>query len=111
MIIAARYLSLETDAGPVRLAIRLRQPQVWKGLSRCDYEYDWPGEPSKSYAVGNDEIHAIFMAMQKIAQDLYMSRAHGERRLSWNKPWVGYGFPMPANGRDLLIGDDKRFSG
>ena len=25
--------------------------------------------------------------------------------------WEGYNFPLPKNGRDLLIGDDQRFFG
>lgn len=29
----------------------------------------------------------------------------------WEKPGDGYGFPIPKNGRDLLIGADKIFEG
>lgn len=111
MTIGTRILTLLTEDGPRPVAIRMLQPRAWEGLYRCDYEIHWPDGTAKSFAAGNDELHAIMLAMQKIAQDLYMSRAHAERRLSWIKPWVGYGFPMPANGRELLIGDDKRFYG
>lgn len=49
--------------------------------------------------------------MQKIGITLYMSRYHAERRLSWNADWDGYGFPVPKNGRDLLVGQDAEFYG
>lgn len=49
--------------------------------------------------------------MQKIGMDLYMSRYHHEQKMWWIRPWVGYGFPMPKDARDLMIGDDARFYG
>ena len=111
MIIGSRTLTVETEDGPKAFEVRLYDPQPWDSLYRCDYEIDWPEGTARSWAAGNDGLHAIFLAMQKIAQDLYMSRYHAERSMSWKKPWVGYGFPMPTNGRDLLIGDDKKFYG
>ena len=30
-------------------------------------------------------------------------------QVEWLEPGRGYGFPVPDNIRDLLVGDDKRF--
>lgn len=111
MIIGTRTLSVETEDGTKSVAVTLFVPEISDTLWTCRYEIDWPEGKAASYAAGNDALHAVLMAMQKVAQDLYMSRYHHEGRMSWKKPWVGYGFPMPKNGRDLLIGDDKEFYG
>jgi hypothetical protein len=111
MLIGSRTLTVETKDGPRSFAVRLFKPELSGTLYRCRYEIDWPEGRVESWAAGNDELHAIQLAMQKVAQDLYMSRPHHEGTMSWLKPWVGYGFPMPKNGRDLLVGHDKEFYG
>lgn len=47
---------------------------------------------------------------------LYFSDYHKTGRLKWPGDDIeaaggGYGFPVPRNARDLLIGIDKRFDG
>ena len=54
-------------------------------------------------------MQAIILAMQKIGADLYFSEHHAAKRLSWGEPGAGYGFPVPQNARDNLVGDDRRF--
>ncbi|MBN4092772.1 MULTISPECIES: hypothetical protein [Methylobacterium] len=49
--------------------------------------------------------------MQKIGLDLYVSAANKAGVLIWEKPGDGYGFPIPKNGRDLLVGADTTFEG
>lgn len=65
----------------------------------------------RSRAQGNDMVEAIHLALQKIGTELYMSRHHHDGTLSWKAGWTGYNFPLPKNGRDLLIGHDQRFFG
>lgn len=43
--------------------------------------------------------------------DLYVILYHLSGDLKWEKAGDGYGFPVPKNGRDLLIGSDKTFDG
>jgi len=49
--------------------------------------------------------------MQKIGSDIYFSDYHETERLYFETPGSGYGFPVPKNARDTLVGDDKRFDG
>lgn len=49
--------------------------------------------------------------MQRIGIELYVIAAHKAGTLIWDQPEDGYGFPIPKNGRDLLIGADKIFEG
>lgn len=43
--------------------------------------------------------------------ELYVSPHHLAGDLKWEKSGDGYGFPVPKNGRDMLIGADKAFEG
>ena len=53
-------------------------------------------------------MQAVLLTMQKIGTEIYMSEYHKSGRLLWTAPGRGYGFPVPCNLRDLLIGDDAR---
>lgn len=53
----------------------------------------------------------MHLALQMIGIELYTNTAHEEGRLRWESEGQGYGFPVPATARDLLIGDDKKFYG
>ena len=94
---------------PVRVQIFL--PEQTGRNWDCHYSIDWPEQPIKSFAGGNDAIAALHSAILKVGMELYMSRYHHERAMWWIKPWVGYGFPLPKGARDELIGDDQRFYG
>jgi hypothetical protein len=43
--------------------------------------------------------------------ELYVSPYHLSGDLRWEKTGDGYGFPVPKNGRDMLVGADKSFAG
>ena len=77
----------------------------------CRYEIDWPEVTRKSFAAGLDSVQALHLALQKIGIDIYMSKHHESGALIWINPDDGYGFPVPKNGRDFLIGSDKTFEG
>jgi hypothetical protein len=112
MLIGTRTLFVETADGEKKVPVAVFAPEATETtLWRCRYEIGWPEGAAMSEVLGNDALHALNMAQQKIATDLYMSRYHHERKMSWIKPWVGYGFPMPKGARDLLIGSDKEYYG
>lgn len=95
MVIGTRTLTVDVEGGQLPVAIRIFAPEFDGPLWNCRYEIDWPEGLWKSHVQGNDALHALHLAMQKIGTDLYLSRYHHERRMWWIKPWVGYGFPMP----------------
>lgn len=111
MIIGTRTLTVRTPAGEKPVVITMFQPVVNGPAWDCHYEIGWPEGVVRSRAMGNDMLHAIDMAQNKIATDLYMSRYHHDRAMWWIKPWVGYGFPISKGARDLLIGDDQEYYG
>ena len=112
MLITKRVLSVEHMGQIHTVDISLLLPeQLAENAWNCRYEIGWPNSPVKSFAGGNDAIAAIFAAIEKIGMEIYMSRYHHERTMSWLKPWIGYGFPLPKGARDELIGDDQRFFG
>jgi hypothetical protein len=51
----------------------------------------------------------LLCTLQKIGFGLYSSAYRKAGILVFEKPGGGYGFPIPKNGRDLLIGNDKIF--
>ena len=111
MIIATRTMFIDTAAGARPVEIRLYQPEEAKPKWICRYEIDWPEGKIGSQAQGNDMIEAIHYALQKLGTEMYLSHYHHERKLRWLPGWVGYNFPVPKNGRDLLIGDDQTYFG
>jgi hypothetical protein len=40
---------------------------------------------------------------------VYASEYHMYGKLTWVKSGEGFGFPVPRNSRDQLIGDDAKF--
>ena len=58
---------------------------------------------------GVDAVQALLFALQMIGAEVYTSSQHQSGRLEWLERGRGYGFPVPDNIRDLLVGDDKRF--
>jgi len=60
---------------------------------------------------GVDAMQALILTLQMIGDRLHFSDYHKTGRLYFETPGSGYGFPVPKNARDLLIGDDARFDG
>jgi hypothetical protein len=111
MIIGSRTLTVQHNGQDREVIVSLYLPEKVGASWDCRYEISWPDEPVRSFAGGNDAIAAIFGAIEKVGMELYMSRYHHERSMTWLNPWIGYGFPLPKGARDELIGDDQRFYG
>jgi hypothetical protein len=111
MIIGSRTLHVQTPDGSKPVEVRVYLPRQTDAGWECAFAIGWPEKTLESAAIGDDGLHALNLAQQKIAVALYMSKHHASGALSWQPQWVGYGFPMPKNGRDLLIGHDQEFYG
>lgn len=111
MVIGTRVLTIRSPDADVPVPVRLCAPEYADGHWICRYTIHWPEQPRDSFGAGVDVLQALHLTMQKIGIDLYVSAAHKAGTLMWGKPSNGYGFPIPKNGRDLLIGMDKIFEG
>lgn len=110
-MIARRILKFKINDRIFAVEIRLfapeRQPE---GHWFCRYEVDWPDRPRQGRAGGHDAIQALLGACGMIGAELYTSDYHKNGQiLPLDETWVGYGFPVPYNLRDLLIGNDAEF--
>ncbi|WP_374383116.1 hypothetical protein [Dongia sp.] len=106
MLIAARKLAVRSEGLELTLEVRLFKPVSEDGAWSCQYEIDWPDGTKKGRAVGVDGIQAILVTLQKIGILLYTSKYHENAQLVWPAAESGYGFPVPSNTRDLLMGED-----
>ena len=111
MVIAERSLSIEDGSEPKACKITMHAPEDTDGIWICRYTIEWPTAPEESFGAGVDTFQALHLTLQKIGITLYASAYHKAGILMFDKPGRGYGFPMPKNGRYLLIGDDKIFDG
>ncbi|GJD75313.1 DUF6968 family protein [Methylobacterium goesingense] len=111
MIIAERILSYEISGGNLPVQITMFAPEHDESSWLCKYTIDWPSGVRSGFAAGFDAVQALHLTLQKIGIDLYMSEYHASGRLSWGEKGAGYGFPVPGNARDVLIGDDLNFEG
>lgn len=108
MIIASRILKMTASSGVTDIRIDIFQPTQDGDGWICRYIVNWPDIPWESYAAGHDAVQALFSAMQKIGIELYASNEGKSGHLTWDD-WRGFGFPVPQNMRDRLIGDDAKF--
>lgn len=106
-VIATRTLTCRLDTAVVDVAIRLHAPEAFGGAWRCRYEIDWPHGTWSSAGHGVDAVQALLLTMQKIGAELYTSAYHETGSLFWNLPGDGFGFPVPPNVREMLIGSDR----
>ncbi|WP_143012295.1 DUF6968 family protein [Methylobacterium phyllostachyos] len=111
MIIAERLLSIRTGPESKECKISISAPEFSDGMWICRYTIGWPDAAWDSFGAGVDSVQAIHLALQKIGVELYGSAYHKAGILVFEKPGDGYGFPMPKNGRYLLVGADKTFEG
>lgn len=109
MKIATRQLKLRGASGDVEVSVDIFLPEQDGTAWKCCYEINWPEEKWSSYAGGFDSAQAIVLALQKIGSDIYFSDYHRSGKLFWDSPEKGYGFPLPASARDMLIGDDAKY--
>ena len=108
MVIAERRLIVIGPSGDTEVPVRLFQPENDEGMWICRYEIDWPSEKRSYFAGGVDLLQALILALQMIGAEIYASTYHKAGSLKWFERYRGYGFPVGANLRDLLIGDDRK---
>lgn len=89
---------------PVRIFWPVEDAHAWD----CRWEIGWPDRRRGNSGRGVDAVQAITHALQMIGTEIYCSEEHRSGKLSWTSEWSGYGFPVPANIRDLLVGDDAK---
>ena len=110
MIIGTRNLKVRSQQGDVDVPVRIFAPveDAERGWG-CKFEIEWPNGADTMTARGIDAIQALEIAMKMIGAHLYTSKQHEAGELMFDKRGAGYGFPVPQNMRDLLIGDDAKF--
>ena len=111
MMLGNRVLYVTTADGPRDVEVRVEQPEPYGHVWKCQYSIGWPEAKFERRVQGGDALAAMHMALQMIGLDLNSSAYHSEGRLKWMEPWVGYGFPVPKDARDMLTGQDKEFYG
>lgn len=109
MIVATRVLKLRRVAGDIEIPIRIFAPTSEEIDWSCRFEIDWPDGTRAMDIGGVDAVQAIELAMKAIGTQIHTGDYHKSGRLEWLEPGKGYGFPVPNNIRDLLVGDDKRY--
>lgn len=77
----------------------------------CRYIIGWPNGSDEGAGHGVDEVQALIATLQLIGMRIYFSEYHRSGRLRFEEFGRGYGFPVPKNARDLLVGDDLVFDG
>jgi len=110
MIILTHTLYLRTPEGPpVAIPIRLHQPAIDDefGCWGCRFEIDWPHGRKNMSGYGQNALQALTLALQLIGTHIYLSDYHEDGLLFASEQEEGYGFTVPANLRDLLVGGDK----
>lgn len=89
---------------PVRIYAPIAESVDWS----CRAEIAWPNGLWGRGVTGVDAIQAFELALRMVGTELYTSDLHRRQRLVWLEPGQGYGFPVPATIRDMLIGEDRR---
>jgi len=107
--IATRVLRLREPGGDTEVPIKIFAPVRDHLGVGCRFEIGWQGGREIKIGYGHDEVQAILLTMQMIGALPYTSDEHKSGRLYWEAPGRGYGFPVAATIRDLLIGDDRTF--
>jgi hypothetical protein len=109
MVIATRLLKLRQGLSEIPVPIRIFAPKQREVDWACRFEIDWPNEPIQLDTMGIDPVQALELAFRMIGASIYASDHHTSGNLMWEAPGKGYGFPVPNNIRDLLVGEDKRY--
>ena len=110
MIIARRTLYVRSDdeSEPTEVPVTFDVPHLDQSAWRCDFYIGWPEGAGTSYGMGFDSAQALLSALQLVAVQLYASRYHHSGHLYFDETTAGYGFPLPAGGRELAVGLDKK---
>ncbi|WP_244607101.1 hypothetical protein [Bosea sp. CS1GBMeth4] len=106
-----RTLIYAAKDGDVAISVTVDDPRQGDRDWSCAYEIGWPDAPRRGYGYGIDGTQALLLALKAIGTDLYTSDYHRSGRLRWVEPGDGYGYPVPKNIRDLLVGNDAEYDG
>lgn len=109
MIVASRSLKLQEGQTSSEIAVRIVAPQPGNTHWVCRHEIDWPEGPRKGAVRGFDSVQALTLALNIIGSKIYIGEYHKSGQLSSGESWTWYGFPVPRNLRDLLVGDDTKY--
>jgi hypothetical protein len=104
-------LTYAGDDGDIPVPITIDIPRQGKRDWSCAYEIGWPDGPRQGFGYGIDATQAMLLALKAVGIDLYTSDYHRSGRLRWIEPGDGYGYPVPKNIRDLLVGNDAEYDG
>ena len=107
MIIAERILQIRSGAGEVPVPVSIHAPLEADRCWECRFEIGWPDGRVARIVRAEDGVQALYLAMQRIALELYGSEHHRTGALRWIEAGQGYGFPMAKAGYDDLIGEDR----
>ena len=95
------------EGAEVSVPILIHAPVEGDRCWECVVEIGWPEGARELTVRGFDGAQALYLAMQRIALELYSSPHHEAGNLRWNEPGSGYGFPMPKAGYEDLVGEDR----
>lgn len=110
MVIARRTLTILKDGATHPVEVRIFAPVEDDRCWGCRLQIDWPHGMRDFIAHGHDSVQALLLALDLVGVYLYTSGYHEDGHLqSLGPDWVGYGFPVPHNLRDLLIGQDAEY--
>lgn len=107
MTFVSRVLTVATPAGTRDVPVDIFGPTEGDRCWECNFSIGWPEGGRRGVVRGYDSVQALYLAMQRVAVELYGSTYHAEGKLCWDKPGDGYGFPMPKVGYEDLIGEDR----
>jgi len=107
MIIAERILQVRRGATDLAVPVSIHAPLEADRCWECRFEIGWPEAHVTKIVRGTDGVQALYLAMQRIALELYGSEHHRTGALRWIEAGQGYGFPMARAGYDDLIGEDR----
>ena len=107
MKIAHRTLTFNENNKPIQIQILIGAPLQAEWAWSCEGSIGWPHGLRASRAFGVDSVQALRLTLEMIDAELYSSPYHSSGNLYFETLHRGYGFPVPANMRDVLIGDDK----
>jgi hypothetical protein len=112
MIILTHVLYLRMEEREARVEIAVHKPTFTELDWSCRYEIDWPSGRVVRDVFGDSAVQALVLALQFVGTDLYTSDFHRDGRLrAYAGPSDGYGFPVPPNLRDMLVGVDAHAAG
>lgn len=105
--IAMRSLELSGET-PGKVTVGISRPVSDNGPYKCEYQILGIGSGKVRYAMGEDSMQALVLALELIGAHLYTSSAAKEGRLTWFGS-RDLGFPVPDVIADLVPKESHPF--